>query len=493
VSVSTQPLTQNPVTKPVNMKLSFVEKFGFGLGDTASNFVWGTLGFFLMYYYTEIFGISALAAGTLFLFTRCGDGVVDFFMGAIADRTNTKWGKFRPYLLWMSVPLAVVFVLTFTTPNLDTNGKIVYAWITYSLLMIFYTAINIPYAALSGVMTNDPLDRTSLNSYRMALARIGGLIVTACTLPLIAFLGGLPSDFDKAALTPEQHIQASHGYQMTIALFSIIAVVLFLITFLTTRERIQPPPAQKTNLLDDLVSLFRNRHWVMIFIASLIVMTLIIVRDGTLLYYAKYYAGMNDQSIDFLGYKYPMESFLLVAGNLGFIPGAICTRFLVKFIGKKYAYIATLLGLSITCAAFYWIQPGQTGLIFFFHALNNFCGGLNAALYFAMIADTADFAEWKFNVRTTGIIFSATTCSQKVGLGIGGFISGLVLTSYGYQPDVATQTAQASHGILLMVSLIPAAGYLFIAALFNLYGLDEKFCHTIREDLANRHLNQIHV
>jgi len=380
----------------------------------------------------------------------------------------------------------VVFVLTFTTPNLDTNGKIIYAWVTYSLLMIFYTAINIPYAALSGVMTNDPLDRTSLNSFRMALARIGGLIVTASTLPLIAYFGGLPADFDKTALTPSEHIQASHGYQMTIALLSVMAVLLCLITFLTTKERIHPPPAQKTKLLDDLITLFRNRHWIMIFIASLTVMTLIIVRDGTLLYYAKYYVGMGGRTVNFLGYKYPMESFLLVAGNLGFIPGAMCTRFLVKLIGKKYSYMVTLLGLSLTCAAFYWIEPGQTRAIFFFHALNNFCGGLNAALYFAMIADTADFAEWKFNVRTTGIIFSATTCSQKVGLGIGGFVSGLILTSYGYQPNVAVQTAQASHGILLMVSLIPAAGYLFIACLFNLYGLDEAFCHTIREDLAKR-------
>jgi GPH family glycoside/pentoside/hexuronide:cation symporter len=477
---------QPPSSSSISAKLSFLEKFGFGLGDTASNFVWGTLGYFLMYYYTEIFGISALAAGTLFLFTRSCDGLVDFFMGAIADRTNTRWGKFRPYLLWMSIPLAVVFVLTFTTPDLDTNGKIIYAWVTYSLLMIFYTAINIPYAALSGVMTNDPLDRTSLNSFRMALARIGGLIVTASTLPLIALFGGLPQDFDKTALTPQQHLQASHGYQLTIALFSIVAIVLFLITFLTTKERILPPPAQKTNLLEDLIRLFENRHWVMMFVASITVMTLIIVRDGTLLYYAKYYVGMSGQTISLFGYTYPMESFLLVAGNLGFIPGAMCTRFLVKFIGKKYSYMVTLLGLSLTCFAFYWIEPGQTTLIFVFHALNNFCGGLNAALYFSMIADTADFAEWKFHVRNTGIIFSATTCSQKVGLGIGGFVSGLVLTAFGYQAEVATQTPSAQQGILLMVSLIPAVGYFCIAALMNLYGLDEKFCQTIREDLALR-------
>ncbi len=475
-----------PPSRTIPARLSFLEKFGFGLGDTASNFVWGTLGFFLMYYYTEIFGISAYSAGLLFLVTRSGDGFIDFCMGAIADRTNTRWGKFRPYLLWMCVPLAVIFVLTFTTPNLDTNGKVVYAWVTYSLLMILYTAINIPYAALSGVMTDNPIDRTSLNSFRMALARIGGLIVTASTLPLIAFFGGLPGDFNKTALTPEQHAAASHGYQLTILFFASLAIVLFLVTFFTTRERIQPPPTQKTKLLEDLATLFRNRHWVMMFVASLIVMTMIIVRDTTLLFYAKYYAGLTGHSISLFGYEYQMDSFLLVLGNLGFIPGAIVAPYFVRLIGKKYSYIVTLFGLSLTCLIFYWIPPGQFTFIFVFHTLSNFFGGLNSALYFSLIADTADFAEWKFHVRNTGIVFSATTCSQKVGLGIGGFVQGAVLTAFGYVPDVAAQTPQAQQGILLMVSIIPAVGYFLIAAIFNLYGLDENLCKTIREDLAQR-------
>jgi GPH family glycoside/pentoside/hexuronide:cation symporter len=453
------------------MKLTFLEKFGFGLGDTASNFVWGTMTSFLLFYYTDIFGISAAAVGTLFLFARVSDGAVDFFMGAIADRTQTRWGKFRPYLLWMCVPLAVAFVLTFTTPNFSMNGKILYAWITYNMLMICYTAINIPYSALSGVMTDDPLDRTSLNSYRMALAQVGGLTVNALTLPLIAYFG-----------QSDNH----RGYQLTILLFSTVAIALFLITFFTTHERIQPPVAQKTKLSEDLKTLVSNRHWIIMFITGLSSLTFVIIRSAALIYYCKYYLKVSGVQIDIFGlFSMDEISFFLVLGNIGFILGAICTRFLVKAIGKKYSYIWTSVGIAVTCAVFYWIDPRQMILVFAVQLLNAYISGINAALYWAMIADTADFSEWKFNVRTTGIIFSATTCSQKVGLGIGGAISGLLLTNYGYVAG-AIQTAHANEGILLMVSLIPAGGYFFIACLFNLYGLDEPFCHTIREDLAQR-------
>ncbi len=454
------------------MKLSFFEKFGYGLGDTASNFVWGTMTSFLLFYYTDIFGITAAAVGTLFFFARVSDGAVDFFMGAIADRTDTKWGKFRPYLVWMCVPLGVVFTLTFTTPEFSMTGKIIYAWITYNLLMILYTAINIPYSALSGVMTDDPLERTNLNSFRMALAQVGGLAVNALTLPLIAFFGG-PGHQTK-------------GYQLTILVFSIIATVLFLITFFTTHERIKPPAAQRTKLSEDLKTLFKNRHWIVMFIAGLTGLTFGIIRAAAMIYYCKYYLGVEAVKISILNlFSMDEISFFLVLGNIGFIAGAIMTSQFVKLIGKKYSYITTLLGLAISCAAFYLISPQHAWLAFVLQLLSSFISGANATLYWAMIADTADFSEWKFNVRTTGIIFSATTCSQKVGLGIGGAISGYLLTTYGYVAG-AVQTAQADEGILLMISLIPAAGYFFIACVFNFYGLDEKFCHEIREDLALR-------
>jgi glycoside/pentoside/hexuronide:cation symporter, GPH family len=445
------------------MKLSIKEKVGYGLGDTASNLVWATLMSFIMYYYTDVFGIAAAAVGTMFLFARFFDGITDFITGAIADRTNSRWGKFRPYLLWMCAPLAIITVLTFTVPNFDPTGKLVYAWVTYNLLMLFYTAINIPYSALSGVMTDDPLDRTSLNSYRMVLAQCGGFLINGATLPLVAYFGK-----GNEAL----------GFQLTTALFGLLVIVLFLVTFSTTKERIQPKAEQKTTLREDLSTLFRNRHWVIMFAAGMLDLTFIIIRAATLVYYCKYYLNFDEGRT---------TTFLLL-GNVGFIAGAIATRFLVRAVGKKTGLITAHVILAVTAAATFWVPPQHVWLVMLMQILHTIGGGFNATLYWAMIADTADFSEWKFKVRTTGIVFSATTCSQKIGMGIGGAVTGYLLTSFGYIAG-AVQTAQANHGILLLVSLIPAVGFALVACLFAGYGLNEEVCKTVREDLATRRLD----
>jgi GPH family glycoside/pentoside/hexuronide:cation symporter len=453
-------------------KLLFREKFGYGLGDTASNFIWGTMTSFLLFYYTDIFGIPAAAVGTLFLFARVSDGFVDLAVGAMADRTKTRWGKFRPYLLWFCVPMAAIFLATFTTPNFSVEGKIIYAWVTYNLMMIIYTAINIPYGALSGVMTDDPLDRTSLNSFRMTGAQIGSLIVNASTLPLIQAFG---------------HGDKSKGYELTVALFAAIAVVCFLGTFLLTHERIQPPPEQKSALGRDIKLLFSNVPWLIMFVAGLSII-FSIIRSGAVIYYCKYYLGIENSSIRFLG-LFPMDdiSFFLVIGSLGFITGAVTLRQWVKIWGKKNLYIITLLLSAVLCVALYFIPADRLNTAFVCQVLLGFVGGINAPLYFAMIGDTADFAEWKFHVRTTGIIFSSSSFAQKVGLGIGGALSGYLLSHYGYVAG-AVQSADSNHGILLMVSLIPAFGSVVVASVFFLYPLDEEFCHRIREDLAKRRL-----
>ncbi len=442
------------------MRLSIKEKIGYGLGDTASNLVWATLMSFIMYYYTDVFGIAAVAVGTMFLCARFFDGITDFMAGAIADRTHTRWGKFRPYLLWMCLPLAIITVLTFTVPDFDPTGKLVYAWVTYNLLMIFYTAINIPYSALSGVMTDDPLDRTSLNSYRMVLAQCGGFLINGATLPLVAYFGK-----GNEAL----------GFQLTTALFGLLVVCLFLVTFATTQERIRPQAGQKTTLREDLSILFKNRHWVIMFAAGMLDLTFIIIRAATLVYYCKYYLNFDEGRT---------TTFLLL-GNVGFIVGAMATRFLVRAVGKKTGLILAHIILAVTAAATFWVPPEHVWLVMAMQILHTIGGGFNATLYWAMIADTADFSEWKFKVRTTGIVFSATTCSQKIGMGIGGAVTGYLLTGFGYVAGVA-QTAEANQGILLLVSLIPAVGFALVAFLFAGYGLNEEVCKTVREDLAAR-------
>jgi len=470
-----------------SVKLPFIEKVGYGLGDTASNFVWALMMNFIMFYYTDIFGITAAAAGTMLLFARSSDGVVDFLIGAVADRTKSKWGRFRPYLVWLSVPLAVVFVLAFTTPDLSPAGKLVWAWVTYNLLMFLYSAINIPYGALSGVMTDDPLERTSVNSYRMSLAQIGGIIANSSFIVLIAKFGA-----------GNQQL----GAQRTVMLFSAVAIVLFLISFWTTKERIHPPAAQKTRLTQDLKTLFANRHWVMMFATGVFNIIFAVVRGTAGIYYLQRYLKLDaaggpksffrwesGQGIEVF-YLGQIGTWFLISG-LAMILGAMMTRFAVKLLGKKWSFIVSMALIGLLAIPFYFIQPDQISLAYTFQILSMFFAGINATLFWAMVADTADFQEWKYKVRTTGVAFSATTCAQKAGMGIGGFIAGCLISFFGYNPKAAVQSPDAIHGILLLQSLIPAVGLLLLAACFTMYGLNEQICKTMREDLARRREQEV--
>jgi GPH family glycoside/pentoside/hexuronide:cation symporter len=475
----------NPESTTV--KLSFAEKFAYGLGDTASNFVWALMMNFIMFYYTDIFGITAAAAGTMLLFARSTDGIVDFFIGAMADRTKSKWGRFRPYLLWLCVPLAVVFVLVFTTPNISPAGKIAWAWVTYNLLMLTYSAINIPYGALSGVMTDDPLERTSLNSFRMSLAQVGGIIANSTFIVLIMKFGGE---------------NKQHGAQLTVMLFSLLAIVFFLISFAFTRERIHPPVEQKTKLRQDLKVLLQNRHWLMMFATGIVNITLIVLRGSAGIYYLQRYLKFDTAGGEHALYRWgdghPLEvlylgeigTYFLLSG-LTMIVGAMATRFAVRLMGKKWSFITSMSLIALTAFPFYWLKPDQLGQVYAFQLLGMFFAGINATLFWAMVADTADYQEWKHHVRTTGIAFSATTCAQKAGMGIGAAIAGALISHFGYDPNAAEQTPAAIHGILLLLSLIPAIGMLLLAGFFTIYGLNEHVCKTIREDLAKRREKEV--
>ncbi len=443
-------------------RLSQAEKFGYGLGDTASNFVWALMMNFIMYFYTDIFGITAAAAGTMLLFARSTDGFFDFFVGAVADRTETRWGRFRPWLLWLCVPLAVVFVLAFTTPDVSPAWKLAWAWITYNVLMLTYSAINIPYGALSGVMTDDSMERTSLNAYRMSLAQVGGIIANTSFLWLVGTLG--KGDVQR-------------GAQATVAIFAVAAVVLFLICFATTRERIHPPPAQRTKVRDDIKMLLANRHWIAMFVTGLVTITLAVVRGSAGIYYLKSYLHWADDRI----------GLYFLVGGLAMIAGAMATPIAVRLLGRKWAFVVSMLVVAITAVPFYVMTPEQTAGVFTFHILGMVASGVNATLYWTLVADTADFAEWMFRVRTTGIVFSATTCAQKAGMGIGAAAAGLLLDRYGYVAN-AELSESARQGILLMMSLIPAGGLLALAAGFCGYGLTEDVCHSMRVELAERRL-----
>ena len=258
--------------------LTIREKIAYGLGDTASNIIFQTVMMFLLIFYTDVVGLSPALVGTLFLVVRLFDAITDPLMGAMADRTKTRWGQFRPYILWLAVPFGIISVMAFTTPDFSYNGKVVYAFATYTLLMIAYTAINIPYSALGGVLTAEPSERVSVQSYRFVLGMLGGLIVAASTLPLVEWFG----EGDKAK-----------GYQLTMMAMSLLGVVLFLLCFSGTNERVSTPAEQKTSFFDDLRSLWKNDQWRILCLAGLFLLTGQVLRATLAIYYVKYVLNLE--------------------------------------------------------------------------------------------------------------------------------------------------------------------------------------------------------
>lgn len=442
-------------------KLSIKEKLGYGLGDTASHFVWDMVGFWILIFYTDTFGISAAVAGTIMLIARVWDMVSDPLMGVIADRTNTRWGKFRPYILWMAVPYSVLAVLTFSTPDFGETGKILYAGITYFLLMTVFTAINLPYSSLGAVMTSDSYERAGLNSYRFIFAFIGQLIVTGSALYLAQYFG----NGDNAK-----------GYQYTLMLFATISFVLFMITFKTTKERVEPPKEQKSNLKEDLKNLFKNRPWVILFFVGIISFVMFAMQNLTIAYYFKYYIG-NESDVQMFN----------VIGTIALIIAIPLSKPLAKKFGKRNVFLASSLISGTFFMALY--IPGAQDLtsIYILNILAKMTYAPAVPLLWTMIADTADYSEWKYGRRSTGLVFSAATFAQKAGWGIGGALAGWILAFYQFEPNVE-QTQTSIKGIKLMISIFPGILYMSAAILLFFYSIDHKTCLIMQKDLEERRL-----
>jgi glycoside/pentoside/hexuronide:cation symporter, GPH family len=440
-------------------KLSVKEKVGYGLGDTASRFVWDMVGFWILIFYTDTFGISAAAAGTIMLIARFWDMLSDPLMGIIADRTSTRWGKFRPYLLWMAIPYSILAVLAFTTPDLGPTGKVIYAGATYLLLMTVFTAINLPYSSLGAVMTSDSYERAGLNSYRFIFAFTGQFIVTGSALYLAAHFGR--GDMAK-------------GYQYTMILFAIISFILFMITFKTTRERVAPPTAQQKDLKEDIKNLFRNRPWVILFFVGVISFIMFALQNLSIAYYFKYYVG-QEQSVQLFN----------VIGTVALILGIPFSKPLAKRFGKRNVFMASSLLSGLFFILLY--IPGSTDVygIYILNVLAKFTYAPAVPLLWTMLADTADYSEWKYHRRATGLVFSAATFAQKAGWGIGGALAGWLLVLFQFVPNVE-QSATFLKGIKLMISVFPGVLYMSCAILLYFYAIDQKTCLEMEKDLEQR-------
>jgi GPH family glycoside/pentoside/hexuronide:cation symporter len=453
--------------------LSITEKVGYALGDTASNIYFQTFLLFILYFYTDVVGLSAGSVATMFAVSRVWDAVNDPIMGSIADRTNTRWGKYRPYLLWLPIPFALLGVLTFTTPDLDATGKLVFAYVTYNLLMMAYTAVNVPYAALMGVMTPNSLARTELASYRFVGVFVGSLIVQGATLWLVdAFGGG----------------DARIGWQRTMALLSVFAVAFFFVTFATTKERVFAPPGQKGNLGRDLKDLLASRPWVLVALATFFQLSFIVARSSSVAYYFKYF--VQDQQLNLFGnvIKLSFERFsssFLISGTLVTILGAILTKPIARRLGKSRAYVGFLALSAVTQALFYVVRPQDVMLIYLLNFIVSFAWGPVSVLQWAMYTDVADDMEWTNGRRVTGLVMAGSLFALQMGLAFGGAFVGWMLESHGFVANQA-QSEDALNGIRLLMSLYPAVLGLAGAAVMLFYPLTDDLMVRIEQDLTSR-------
>jgi GPH family glycoside/pentoside/hexuronide:cation symporter len=536
----------------VQEKISIKEKIGFSLGDTASNLFFQTFIIFLLYFYTDVFGISAAAAGTMFLVTRIWDSINDPLMGVLADRTNTKWGKFRPYLLWLAVPFGIVGVITFTTPQLVLEGKIIYAYITYSLMMMVYTAINIPYSALMGVVSADPLQRTSFAQYRFIFAFAGLFLVQGLTLPLVNAIGGGNTEVISAVVANQQIIISEEGvgasklvieplegdedslthsltvnvytaefaneidtstsilyleegfgthslnladyfeediasipftvnvvneatgFQATMSIYAVLAVIMFFIAFYTTQERVSPPKEQKTNLKNDIKDLLTNTPWLVLFAVGVVSLSYVSIRNGVIIYYFKYY--VQDEVL--------VTTFFL-SGTIVSIIAIAMTEWLSRKLGKKRVFIIAQILSTIFMAMFFFIDSTDIVMMFVLQILFSFTAGPPAPIIFSMYTDCASYSEWKNGRRATGLVMSASTMAQKFGWTIGGALAGWLLALYGFKANII-QSTDTIQGIILMMSLIPASGSFMAAVLMYFYKLDTDTMNEIEYELKIR-------
>ena len=448
-------------------QLSFREKLGYGLGDTASNFFFQVFNLFLLYYYTDIYGLSPAAVGAMFLFTKIIDAVSDPVMGLIADRTSTRWGKYRPYLLWGAIPYGVLGYLMFAGPELSDTGKLIYAYVTYTGMMLAYTAVNVPYSALMGVISPSSIERCKVASYRFICAFAAGWLIATFVGPLKNILGG----GDEA-----------QGFRLTMFIFAILSVLLFWTTFATTRERVSP--TQDTNgVRSDIRLLLQNGPWLLLFISAIVTLMNIAVRSGSLLYYFKYYVGDDGTPVFLI---FDKTAGFMSLGLLSMIGGILLTKILVLHFEKRQLMIALTLLNSASMAAFFFIPPDQYGLMLLVNCFGSFVIGPTPALVWSMYADCADYGEWKSGRRITALVFSTVQFAQKMGLAVGAGGLGLVLGAYGFVAN-EVQSESSLMVIRLMFSLAPAVLAMLGAIFIFFYRIDGKLMLEIEDDLFQRH------
>ncbi|OAV67408.1 Inner membrane symporter yicJ [Bacteroidales bacterium Barb4] len=488
-----------------SQKVSFREKVGYSLGDGSANLIFQMMMMFQLFFYTDVFGIKASAAGMILLAARFFDAFVDPAVGILADRTNTKWGKYRPWLLWTALPFAVFFVLAFTTPDLSERGKIIYAGVTYILLMSVYSFNNTPYSSLSGVMTSDINERTSISSIRFVTATVATFVVQGLTLPLVTKFGGSPV--------------SSKGWLWTVSLFAVAGLVLMIITFFSAKERITPPVNQKTSVRQDFKDVCSSRPWRAMFVLTLFLFITLAMWGSGMSYYFNYVVD-KDALFAFLGsvglvgieggamgaghtfldafglIVYEPSKVFAVGFSLFNMIGQVVTlagvillsQSLSGVFGKRNVFIVCLSFTALFTALFFAVPPDSIKTIFLLNILKNVAYAPTIPLLWAMMGDVADHSEWVNHRRATGFVFAGIVFALKAGLGFGAAICGGIIESFGFAANTI-QSDSAVVGIKLTASLIPAATFAIgVIALF-FYPISKRLNEQVQAELNARRMS----
>lgn len=482
-------------------KLSFLEKAGYSLGDSGANFVFQVLMAYQALFFTDIFGISPAWAAILFLSGRVFDAFTDPLMGVIADRTKHRWGRFRPWLLWSAVPFALIFWLTFTRPGCGEGGRVVYAFLMYFLLMAVYTVNNVPYCALGGVMTGDVDERTSLSTYRFVAVTITTFIVQGLTWPLVAKLG---------------HGDDARGWSITIGIFATFTIALFVLAFFSTKERVQPDPDQQSSAKQDILDTFKNRPWLILFFATLMIFIMLVVRGASLTYFMNAYVDLGamfgflsrfdivvpadghlswwQSALDTFGLLINAEhsntpnvayGFFNMAGTLPTLIGVLLSKPLSQLFGKRAVFCTCLTLTAFSTLWLLFIPSDAIGWMFVQGLSWGLCYGPTVPLLWSMIADTADYSEWRTGRRATGFVFAGVVFALKFGLGVGGFIQQMILAAYGYEAN-AVLSERAVLGIRHSATVYPALFILVAVVILLFYPITKAMNYQIGDELAER-------
>ncbi|MFK7936645.1 MAG: MFS transporter [Saprospiraceae bacterium] len=446
--------------------LSFLEKVGYGIGDMASNFYMGFFNIFLLYYYVDVWGLTPASAATMFLVTKIIDAVSDPSMGLIADRTNTRWGKYRPYILWMAIPYAILGYLLFLGPDFSQTGKLVFAYISYSLIMLAYTAINVPYSALLAVISPLSEERTKATQFRFIFASLGTLTIGATAKPLVDFFGG----GDEVL-----------GFRLTIILFAILSMLLFFFCFYTTKERIKPKP-HDSSIKEDLDVLRRNTSWIILAVCSVLIVVGLVARISSTAFYTKYNMAYGDEKI--LWWMDP-TTLIITCGFVGQLFGALITPSLLKYADKRTMMIITNLIFAGSIFATYFVPIDQYSLTLILYTTGIFSFGIIITLLFSMYTDCAEYGEWMSGHNSAGLTVSASMFSLKFGSAVGSAIPGYILSWYGFVKDQA-QSESVLSGISVMWNIAPAIFFLAAALLMFFYKLDGKTMEQVERELLAR-------